>query len=1088
MKPLRLMPALFLIIVLSVSPLFGQGTRLLREPTVSRDRVAFVYANDIWVAPRDGGEARRITTADGRETSPHFSPDGSLIAFTGQYDGNTDVYVVPTLGGEPRRLTYHPGVDLARGWTRDGKKVLFVSGRVSVPRPYGRLWTVPVAGGMPQPLPMPMANRGTYSPDGKRMAYVPVPEAFNAWRHYRGGRTTPIWLIDLADFSVDKVPRENSNDTYPMWIGNTIYFLSDRNGTMNLFSYDLTSGQVKQLTRHKRFDIKTASAGDGVIVYEQAGYIHLFDPKTETSRQLEIEVRGDLPWARPHFVKVAKMIRNADLSPHGVRAVFEARGDIFTVPAKKGDARNLTQTPGVNDRYPAWSPDGSRIAWFSDQGGEYHLVIGDQKGLEKPRTIALKNPSFYYTPRWSPDSKKILFTDKHLNLWYLDVAGGKAIKVDTDTYSHPQRTLDPVWSPDSRWIAYAKRLDNHMHAIFLYSLDRQKSYQLSDGLSDAVSPAFDAGGKYLYFLASTDYALNTGWLDMTSYDRPVKRGIYLTVLSAEEPSPLLPESDEEKPEEAQEKAKQPEKKEAKGKKAEKKKAVTVRIDLEGIRQRILALKVPLREYVDLQAGAEGFLFYGERIENERGFRLHRYDLKKRKAETFLDGINFYRVSANGKKLLYRAKNKWGIVETSKKAKVGDGSLKTAQLEMKVDPRAEWQQIYLEAWRINRDFFYDQHMHGENWKAIYDKYQPFLKYVGHRSDLTYILAQLIGELTVGHAYVGGGDAPTPKRVPVGLLGADLAVENGRYRIKRIYTGENWNPDLRAPLTAPGIRVSVGDYLLEVNGRELAPPTNLYSAFEGTAEKQTVLRINSKPSLEGSWTVTVVPVKSETALRTRAWVEQNRRKVEEMSGGRLGYVYLPNTARSGYTYFNRYYFTQQDKQGMVIDERFNGGGSAADYMVDLMNRPLLNYWATRDGKTFQTPTAAVFGPKVMIINQFAGSGGDALPYYFRKRKIGPLVGKRTWGGLIGIYDYPVLIDGGFITAPRVAFYNTDGKWDVENIGIEPDIEVEQAPALVIQGRDPQLERAVQEALKLLQQSPPKRAPRPAPIDRTAWKRSS
>ncbi len=1085
MKIQRLFFILIFVLLGSVVSVRGQGTRLLRQPTVSRDQIAFVYANDIWIVSRRGGRARRLTSAPGSETNPRFSPDGSMIAFTGEYDGNVDVYVVPATGGQPRRLTYHPEPDRVRGWTPDGTAIVFASSRTSVPRAYNRLWTISVDGGMPEPLPMPMANKGVYSPDGRRMAYVPVPDAFGTWRHYRGGLAAFIWIIDLSDYSIEKIPRQDSNDTDPMWIGDTIYFLSDRNGTMNLFSYQLRRHRVQQLTHHRDFDIKSASAGGGVIVYEQAGYLHLFDPRTRRSQQLVIEVHGDLPWARPHFVKVGKMIRHADLSPHGVRAVFEARGDIITVPAKKGDPRNLTESPGVHDRNPVWSPDGSRIAWFSDRGGEYQLVISDQKGLEKPKVIALENPSFYYTPAWSPDSQKLLFTDKHLNLWVVDVDSGKATKVDTDTYSHPERTIDPVWSPDSQWIAYTKRLDNHMHAIFLYSLKDGQVHQITDGLSDAISPAFDASGKYLYFLASTNYALNTGWLDMTSYERPVRRGVYLIVLSAKEPSPLLPESDEEKGEE--EKAEKPQKEEAKKEKeaAEKKEGVTVRIDLEGIDQRILALDVPPRDYVDLQAGVANTLFYLERIPHQEGLRLHRYDLKKRKAERFMDGITFYKVSATGKKLLYRAGDTWGIVDTGKKAKVGDGKLKTAAMEIKIDPRAEWEQIYHEAWRIYRDFFYDEHMHGEDWAAMYEKYRPFLPHVRHRSDLTYVLSMLIGELTVGHAYVGGGDAPTPERVPVGLLGADFAIENGRYRIKRIYTGENWNPDLRAPLTAPGLQISEGDYLLEVNGKELRPPTNLYSLFEGTAGKQTVIRINSQPTLEGSRLVTVVPVASERALRTRAWVEANRRKVEELSGGRLGYVYLPNTGRSGYEYFNRYYFTQQDKQGMIIDERFNGGGSAADYMVDLMDRPLLNYWATRDGKTFHTPTAAVFGPKVMIINQFAGSGGDALPYYFRKRKIGPLVGKRTWGGLIGIYDYPVLIDGGFITAPRVAFYNTDGHWDVENVGVAPDIEVEQTPALVIQGRDPQLERAVEEALKLLKKHPPREVPRPAPIDRTSWK---
>jgi tricorn protease len=1074
--------------VVGAGAVLAEEARLLRAPAISKENVAFVYGGDIWVVPRAGGEARRLTTSQGLEGDPFFSPDGRFIAFTGQYDGNTDVFVVPISGGEPKRLTFHPTGDIVRGWAPDGSGVLFASGRTSAPVPYPRLWIASLEGGLPQPLPLPMANRGCYSPDGKRMAYVPLAEAFAAWRHYRGGRTTEIWIVDLADYSVEKIPREGSNDTYPMWIGDKVYFLSDRNYTMNLFAYDTVAKTTAQLTFHDDFDVKYASAGDGLVVYEQAGYLHVFDPAAGRATRLVVELSGDIAGRRPHIADVSAMIRSGDISPTGKRAVFEARGEIFTVPEKKGDFRNLTGSPGVHDRSPAWSPDGASIAWFSDEGGEYQLMIGDQKGEKEPRAVKLENPSFYYSPAWSPDSKKILFTDKHLSIWYVEVESGKAVKVDSDTYDHPDRSLEPVWAPDSNWIAYSKRLDNQMHALFIYSLKEAKSYQITDGLSDAVSPAFDKGGKYLYFLAGTDYGLNTGWLDMTSYERPVTRGVYLTVLAADEPSPLLPESDEEevKKEEAKEEKKAEEKKADEKKGEEEKKPAEekiVKIDFAGLDQRILAVDVPQRDYYLLKTGEEGVFFYAERVPNQRGFSLHRYNLKERKTEPFLTGVFGYTISADGKKLLYFAQNLFGIVDAGGKANMGDGKLQTDQLQMLVDPQAEWAQMFLESWRINRDFFYDTEMHGADWQAVYEKYRQFLPYVGHRSDLNYIFANLIGELTVGHAYVGGGDSPDVQNVPVGLLGADYTVENGRYRIAKIFTGENWNPELRAPLTEPGIKVSEGDYILEVNGVELKAPMNIYSLFQGTAGKQIFVRVNDKPDLDGARLLTVVPVPSEFGLRARAWIEDNRRKVDQLSGGRLAYVYLPNTSGAGYTNFNRYYYMQQDKEGAVIDERFNGGGSAADYMVDMMNRPVLNYWATRDGKTFATPAAAILGPKVMIINEWAGSGGDALPYYFRKRAIGPLVGKRTWGGLVGIYDYPVLLDGGFITAPRLAFYGTSGRWEVENEGVPPDIEVDMAPAPVIAGGDPQLERAVREALKLLDENPVKRVPRPAPIDRVS-----
>jgi tricorn protease len=1075
----------------------AQGTRLLRHPTVSRDLVAFEYAADLWVVSRNGGQARRLTATSGVETDPHFSPDGSSIAFTSTVAGNTDVYVVPTAGGDPTRLTYHPGIDRVRGWTPDGRKVIFASARISAPQQsYFRLWSIALEGGLPEPLPMPRAFSGAYSSDGRRIAYEEFSTAFipewyesSQWRHYRGGRTHPICVMDVANYSVEKLPWNNTNDTDPMWVEDTAYFLSDRNHTVNLFSYRFDSKATKELTHHDDFDIMNASAGPDAIVYEQAGYIHLFDAKTAQSRRLTIEVTGDFTWARSQFKKVSGMIRNASLSPTGVRAAFEARGDIFTVPSEKGDYRNLTQSTGIHDRNPVWSPDGAQLAWFSDASSEYQLMIGDQTGVTKPRAVALPVAAFFSSLAWSPDGKYLLFQDSHLRLWTLEVTNGRATTIDTDTYYDPGREMEAVWSPDSRWVAYSKSLDNHLRAVFVYSLGEGKAYQLTDGMSDAVSPAFDAGGKYLYFLASTDYGPRTGWLEMSSLDRPVRRAIYMAVLNASEPSPLLPETGDEKvpaPAAPTEKAK-----------PETEAAVTVRIDIDRIRQRILALNVPASDYGNLLAGPAGTIFYTEPIkagaasgEGPESLRLHRYQLKERTTQPFLEGIQSYTLSADKKKLLYEAagagtdESRWGILSTERPAKVGDGAIGVAQLETWVDPRAEWAQIYRETWRIQREFFYDPKMHGANWQAVYEKYLPLLSHVGHRADLGYLIAMVGGELTVGHSYLtGGGDLPAEAPVSVGLLGADYVVENGRYRISRVYTGENWNPGLRAPLSAPGIQVSEGDYLLEVNGRPLLPPTNLYSVFEGTAGRQMLIRVNNVPSLEGSRLVTVVPVASEEALRTRAWVEENRRKVDQLSGGRLAYVWLPNTAGGGYTYFTRYYYAQQNKDGAIIDERYNHGGMVADYIVNELDRKLMGYFATRDGKSSTSPIAGIYGVKVMIINESAGSGGDALPYYFRLRKLGPLVGTRTWGGLVGTLGVPPTIDGGGITAPTLAFYNLKGEWAVENEGVAPDIEVEYTPAEVIKGRDPQLERAVQEAMKLLEQNPVRRLPRPAPINRVS-----
>ena len=1063
----------------------GAGTRLLRHPAVSRDLVAFDYAGDIWVAPRDGGAARRLTSTPEVETEPHFSPDGSLVAYTMTNGGNSDVYVVPSAGGDPKRLTFHPALDRARGWSPDGKRVLFGSNRTSAPQgAYLRLWSISVDGGLPDALPMPRAYTGTYSPDGRRVAYeeistqfIPGWEDASFWRHYRGGRTHPISVMTLGDNTVEKLPWTDSNDRDPMWVGNSIYFVSDRGLTANLFAYRIDTKELKQLTRHDDLDVMNASAGPGAIVYEQAGYIHLYDLEKNQSRQLAIDVRGDLPWAQAQFKPVAAMIRSASLSPTGVRAAFEARGDVFTVPAEKGDWRDLTRSNDAHETSPVWSPDGSKLAWFSDASGDIQLMIGEQSGLTKPRAIDLPGTAFYAELAWSPDGKRLAFSDNHLGLWMLDAETGRATKVAEDTYADPGREMTPTWSPDSKWLAYSRSLDSHLRAIFMYSPADGKSHRVTDGMSDAISPTFDEKGKYLYFLASTDYGPRTSWLEMSSLDRPVRRAIYLAVLPVGEPSPLLPESGDEPGTIATV---------AQAGRANKD-TIGSSVDLDGIGQRILALPVPPGDYDELHAGPAGSIFYLEAGDGPGAPpKLMQVKIGDRAPTPFMEGARSYTLSGDRKKLLYSsgggAAARWGIVATNQPARAGEGAIDVAQLRMWVDPRAEWAHMFDEALRIQREFFYDAKLHGADWKTVRDRYAALLPYVGHRSDLGYLMAMTGGELVVGHSYLnGGGDVPNGTPSNVGLLGADLTVENGRYRIARILTGENWNPELRAPLSAPGIDVREGDYLLEVNGRPLVPPANPYQAFEGTAGHQTAIRVSRSPGGDGSRLVTVVPVPSEDALRTRAWVERNRHVVDSLSNGRLAYVWLPNTGGGGYTYFTRYFYAQQEKDGAVIDERYNQGGMVADYIVNELERKAMGYFAQRDGKTVTSPAAGLFGPKVMLVNESAGSGGDALPYMFQQRKIGPLVGTRTWGGLVGTLGTASTIDGGGITAPSLAFYDLQGRWAVENEGITPDIVVEYSAPEVIRGHDPQLERAVREAMALVEKAKLLRTPRPAPIDR-------
>ncbi len=1075
----------FSAFILILIPTFCRANDLylFQKPALSRTQVVFVFAGDLWSVPREGGEAVRLTAGAGVETNPVFSPDGTMIAFTGEYEGNVDVYVMPAAGGTPRRLTYHPAPDFVLAWTPDGKRILFSSNRTSYSR-FSELFTISIEGGFPEKVPLPMGYEAAYSPEGKRLAYVPLPRAFTVWKRYRGGRTTPIWIADLATSRIEKVPRENSNDFNPMWVGERIYFLSDRNGPVTLFGYDLRTRRVSQLLPNGGPDLKSASAGPGAIVYEQFGGLYLYDLSAGTSRRIPIRIAGDFPELRPRLVKVGARLRNAHISPTGARAVFEARGEILTVPAEKGDPRNLTNSPGVMDRDPAWSPDGSRIAWFSDESGEYQLHVSAQDGSGHVLKIALADrPTFYFSPRWSPDGKKIAYIDCHLGIWYVDLESKKAVLADKGIYWSGHRDQVPVWSPDGKWLAYSKRLENHLGAIFLYSLERGKPLQVTDGMSDARHPVFDRDGKYLYFTASTDSGPSLQ-PDLHSFVRRVTRTVYLAVLAKDEPSPLRPESDEEKP---------PAKPEPKPETRKPGELPAVRLDPENLGQRILALPLPPRLYSELQVGKAGVLFAVEAPlpapGAEPSYAVHRFDLKSRKSDVVLSGVRFFEISANGEKMLYRQQDRWYIAPLRPMAagpSAGQAAaqsqpqlqpLRTDNLELRVDPRQEWRQMYREAWRIEREFFYDPGYHGLDLKAAEKRYEPYLDNIASRADLNYLFAEMLGEMSVGHLNVGGGDMPEVRRVETGLLGADFELADGRYRFARIFSGENWNPQLRAPLTEPGVNVAVGEYLLAVNGRELRASDNVYAFFEGTAGKQVVLRVGPDPTGAGAREVTVVPVAGEAALRNMAWVEENRRKVEQATGGRVAYIYMPDTAFGGLTFFNRYFFAQAGKQGAIIDERFNGGGMLATDIIEHLSRRLLSAVATRDGKEEIQPQGLIFGPKVMIINEFAGSGGDAMPWYFRRAGVGKLIGKKTWGGLVGRAGAPELMDGGTVTAPSSGVFNPiSGQWEVENIGVAPDIEVELDPEAVRQGRDPQLEKAIEVVLAELKKTPPPAIRRP------------
>jgi tricorn protease len=1104
---LRFVAGLFALILANVCLADENPPLLLRHPTVSTTQIVFVYGGDLWSVAKEGGTAQRLTAANGAASRPVFSPDGSEIAFTGTYDGNADVYVIPASGGTPRRLTNHPSPDLVMGWTPDGKQILFASTRSSSTSRYNKLFTVSREGGFPSELPLPIAAEGSYSPDGKELAYVPLDHAFEIWKRYRGGRTSPIWIAKLSDCGVTPIPRDNSNDFNPMWVGDRVFFLSDRNGPMSLLSYDTKTKSVSVALKNDRLDFKSASAGPDAIVIEQFGAIWLYDLKSGTAHKVDIRISGDLPQLRPHFVNVANRIVNADISPTGLRAVFEARGEILTVPAEKGDIRNLTNTPGADERYPSWSPDGTRIAYFSDQSGEVALYIKNQNGQGEAQKIDLGTPpSYFYFPTWSPDSKKIAYADRRLNLWYVDLEKKTPVKVFHDRFTGDQQIYRAAWSPDSKWLAYTQQELSHMRSVFLYSLETGQGQRITDGMSDSFSPVFDRSGKYLYLLSSTD-AGPTMDSSMDSFNRPVTSSTYVVVLRKDLPSPLAPESDEEGQTKAETgKTENPKADATKTEGQEKEKArppEPVKVDLEKINQRILGLPVPARNYSEIIPGKEGVLFLleGPLVEPLNGpstLTASRFDLKTRKTDKLLENIRSLYVSANGEKLLYRQAGgpqpsantpppqTWVIAPVppappssgpgGSGSSAGAGGLAGAKtlnlssMDVRVEPMTDWQEIYHEAFRIERDFFYDPGFHGLDLAAAEKKYAAYLPGLSSREDLNYIFREAMGELTVGHLFVSGGDGQEVKRVPVGLLGADYKIENGRYRFAKVYDGENWNPQLHAPLTQPGVNVVESEYLLGVNGREVRSSDEVYSFFEETAGRSVLLRVGPNPDGTGSREVTVVPVESESGLRELAWVEGNRRKVDQLSHGKLAYIYLPDTASGGYTFFNRYFFAQAGKLGAVVDERFNGGGANTDYILDYLRRTLMNYRTTRDGEDMTTPVSLIFGPKAMIINEYAGSGGDAMPWHFRQAKIGTLVGKRTWGGLVGFHGpSEALMDGGVVTTPSRGFWTPNNKWEVENQGIAPDVEVELDPKAVREGHDPQLERTVEILLADLAKNP-------------------
>ena len=1104
---------------------------MLRYPDVSATHIVFVYANDIWLVPREGGQASPLASPPGQESLPKFSDDGRTIAFAGNYDGNRDLYTIPVTGGVPMRVTHHPAPELLCGWTPDGK-LLFSTGAFAGLQRQMQLATVSAAGGMPTKLPIPYGVMGAISPDGRQLAYTPETRDFSTWKRYRGGMATDIWIFDLQDLSARKITDWEGTDSLPMWHGRDVYYMSDAGPEhrLNIWRWDGTSGKRHQITDFAEYDVKWPSIGpgpdsQGEIVFQNGSQLYLLDLATGVSQIVKVTVPGDRPKIRPHQVDAGELITAADISSTGKRAALEARGDIWTAPAQKGPPRNLTRTCDVAERDPAWSPDGQWIAYFSDATGEYQLYVTQSDGKGETKQLTQDGETFYFSPTWSPDSKHILFFDKAGAIRLCTIESGETKLIDTDPYA----SRHPVsWSHDSRWLAYAKTADSRLLAIWLYNVESGESHQVTSGRFTDTWPTFDRKGDYLFFASNRKF-IEPAYADIGGTFIYANTDMLLVVpLRDEVGSPWAPESDEEtwgdekeedeekdadnddgqdkadeesdkkKPSDADENDKDKGEEESDDKESadddkddeeKKEEAKPVEIELEGFEHRAIPLPVKKGGFTSLAVNHEGKLLYarGALRGTDGKPSIQIFDPEEKdeeKAEkTVIEGTGWFVMSADGKKLLVSKDKTRAIVDAAADQKL-DKPMSVTGIATIIDPRAEWRQMFLEAWRLQRDFFYDPHMHGVDWPAVRERYGKMIDHCASRRDVSFVIGEMIAELNVGHAYVwSGGDTEKGPKVSVGMLGADFELHDGAYSIAKIVEGAPWDVDARSPLSQPGVDVKEGDYLLAVNGVPLDTTKDPWAAFAGLADKVVTLTVSDKPTIDDeAREIIIKTLGDERDLRYRAWVEHNRAYVDEQTGGRVGYIHVPDTGINGQNELFRQFYGQTDKEALIIDERWNGGGQVPHRFIELLNRPLANYWTRRHGKDTPSPSPAHFGPKCMLINGPAGSGGDCFPYYFRQVKLGKLIGTRTWGGLVGISGNPGLIDGGAITVPRSAFYETDGTWGVEGHGVDPDIEVIDDPALMTDGGDPQLDAAIEHMLSEIKRNPYKPAPRPTYPDRS------
>ena len=1099
-----------LLVCLFVQPLLGEvNARMLRQPDVSETEIAFVYAGDIWIVAKEGGVANRLSSPQGEEMLPRFSPDGSRIAFIANYDGNEDIYVLPRSGGAAQRVTYHPMADRLLDWYPDGKSLLMASMRASGRQRFSQLYRIDASGGLPTKLPVPYGEFGEISPDGKTLAYTPRTRDFRTWKRYRGGMNPDIWLFDLSTYASENITNDNADESQPMWHGNTLYFLSDRGPEKrhNIWAYDTGRKRMRQVTEFRDFDIHFPAVGPKDIVFEAGGLLYLLDLASEKYHQVSVRVVTDERTLKPSIVKVARQIMGAGISSTGKRAVVDARGEIFTLPAEHGVILNLTRDSGVAERSPAWSPDGKKIAYWSDRSGEYELTLRAADGSGEEETVTSLGPGFRYSPMWSPDSKKIAFVDSAMQMQVVDLDSKAVTQIDQGLrmFQGALARFRVGWSPDSRWVAYALDTPHQTHRICVYDLEKKEKHVLTSGFYDDSAPVFDPKGEYLYFLTNRTFDSQYSDFD-NSWIYANSTRIAAVPLTKKIASPLAPRNDVEGEEDknaesggekkgdasSKEKAasadsadngeepaaKSGDSGSAKSEKPSEKAAKPVEIDFDGFESRLVLLPPQAGNYRNLSA-AEGKVLYvrGPRTgaDPKDKSQLLFYDLKEREEKEIADNIQGFDLSADGKKLLVQQGRTLAIVAVAPKQTLKK-PLRTAELEMLVDPRAEWRQIFNDAWRLERDFFYDPGMHGVDWNAMRDRYGKLIDDCVTRWDVNFVLGELVAELNSSHTYRGGGDTERPARVGVGLLGIDWALDQGAYQIRHIVRGAAWNDEARSPLAEPGVEVKEGDYILAVNGVPLDIDKAPYASFQGLDGKDVLLTVNDRPGADGAHQILVKTLSDETRLRHLEWIEQNRARVDEASNGRVGYIYVRSTGIDGQTELARQFYAQFKKPALIVDERFNSGGQIPDRFIEMLDRKPLSFWAVRHGQDWQWPPVAHFGPKVMLINGWSGSGGDAFPYYFREAGLGPLVGTATWGGLIGLSGVPPLIDGGAITVPTFRMYSTRGQWFDEGEGVQPDVEVVEDPTQMARGVDPQLERAIREAVRLLEEKPPVKPQRP------------